>query len=162
MKNIVLILLICFAGQFVNAQEIKWMSMNEALTAQKKEPRKIFMDVFTDWCGPCKMLDENTFHNKDVAEYVNENFYAVKFNAEGTEEIKYQDELYANPGHDPDRTGRNSQHAFAQAMGINAYPSMVFFDEEGNFIQPIPGYLTPEQLEIYLKIIATDDFKKIT
>ena len=39
---------------------------------------------------------------------------------------------------------------------------MVFFDEKGNFIQPLPGYLTPEQLEIYLKIIASDDFKKIT
>ena len=162
MKKNVLLLFLILASFWTKAQEIKWMSMNDALAAQKKEPRKIFMDVFTDWCGPCKMLDKNTFHNADVVKYVNANFYAVKFNAEGTEKIKYQDEAYGNPNHDPNRKGRNSQHNFAQAMGINAYPSMVLLDEKGNFIQRLPGYLTPEQLEIYLKIIASDDFKKIT
>ena len=38
------------------AQEIKWMTMNEALAAQKKVPKKIFMDVYTTWCGPCKAI----------------------------------------------------------------------------------------------------------
>ena len=41
------------------------------------------MDMYTVWCGPCKMLDKNTFHNKDVADYINKYYYAVKFNAEG-------------------------------------------------------------------------------
>ena len=41
------------------------------------------MDIYTDWCGPCKLMDKNTFQNPDVAQYLNNNFYAVKFNAEG-------------------------------------------------------------------------------
>ena len=164
-KTIILLLLIVVgtASGFCQKQgEIKWMSFNEALEAQKKEPRKIFMDVYTDWCGPCKLLDKNTFHNGDVADYINKNYYAVKFNAEGTEKINYQDFVYTNPNHDPNREGRNSQHLFAHAMKINAYPSIVFFDETGKLIQPVPGYKTPQQLEIFLKMVHSDDYKKIT
>lgn len=144
------------------AQEIKWMTMNEALAAQKKEPKKILMDAYTDWCGPCKLMDQKTFTNKDVVNYVNKHFYAVKFNAEGTEEVNYRDFNYTNPNYDPKRKGRNSQHFFANALKISGYPSLVFFDEQSNVIAPITGYRTPEQLEIYLKMIAKDDYKKLT
>lgn len=144
------------------AQEINWITMNEALEAQKKEPKKIFMDVYTDWCGPCKLLDKNTFHNPDVVKYVNTNFYAVKFNAEGAEEIEYNDFTYTNPNYNPDRKGRNSQHFFANALKVTGYPSIVFFDEEGNLITPVTGYKTPQQLEIYLKMVQKDDYKRLT
>ena len=58
-----LMIAICSAGSLSAQEKIKWMSFGEALKAQKKEPRKIFMDVYTDWCGPCKLLDKNTFQN---------------------------------------------------------------------------------------------------
>lgn len=143
------------------AQEIKWMTMNEALEAQKKEPKKILMDAYTEWCGPCKLMDQKTFTNKDVVNYINKNYYPVKFNAEGTEEVMYQDFNYTNPNYDPNRKGRNSQHFFANALKITGYPSLVFFDEQSNVIAPIAGYRTPEQLEIYLKMIANDAYKKL-
>ncbi|MBW1298348.1 thioredoxin family protein [Aquimarina litoralis] len=161
MKNL-LFLIGCMFILSTQAQEIKWMSMNEALEAQKKTPKKIFMDVYTDWCGPCKLLDKKTFHNKDVVDYVNANYYAVKFNGEGTEEIRYNDFTYTNPNHNPDRKGRNSQHFFANALKISGYPSIVFFDETGKLIAPVVGYKTPKQLEIYLKMIYNDDYKKLT
>lgn len=143
------------------SQEIKWMSMNDALEAQKKAPKKIFLDAYTVWCGPCKLLDKNTFSNKDVANYINKNYYPVKFNAEGTEEIKYREHTFTNPNYDPNRKGRNSQHDFARAMKITGYPSLVFFDEKGNLIGPIPGYRTPHQLELFLKLFVGEDYKKI-
>jgi|TARA_R110000851_G_scaffold63303_2_gene144835 thioredoxin-related protein len=161
MKYLLLFLLIVSAGT-VHSQKINWMTMNEALAAQKKEPKKIFMDVYTTWCGPCKMLDKNTFSDADVIEYLNKNYYAVKFNAEGTEEVTFNDFTYTNPNYDPARKGRNSQHLFAHALKVNAYPSVVFFTEEGKLIQAVPGYRTPPQLEIFLKMIHTDDYLKIT
>ncbi len=72
------------------AQEINWVTMDEALELQKTAPKKIFMDAYTNWCGPCKMLDKNTFHNADVVEYVNKHYYAVKFNAEGNSAVTYK------------------------------------------------------------------------
>ena len=155
-----LLILITFSG--VQAQEIEWMSMNEALEAQAKKPKKILMDAYTTWCGPCKMMDKNTFTNKDVVNYVNKHFYPVKFDAEGTEEVLYKDFNYTNPNFDPNRKGRNSQHFLANALKISGYPSLVFFDEKSDVIAPIVGYRTPEQLEIFLKMIVNNDYKKLT
>ncbi|MDT0645765.1 thioredoxin fold domain-containing protein [Zunongwangia sp. F260] len=155
-------LIIAIFGAASQAQEIEWMSMNEALDAQKENPKSIFMDAYTSWCGPCKMLDSNTFSNKDLAQYVNKHFYAVKFNAEGPEEIEYKDRVFKNPKYDAERSGRNSTHEFASAMRISGYPTMVFFDQKGEMIAPVVGYRTPEQLEIFLKLFAGDEYKKFT
>ena len=161
MKKSLLFILFIFSVLAMQAQEIKWMSMNEALEAQKENPKKIFVDAYTEWCGPCKMLDKNTFSNKDVAAYINKHFYAVKFNAEGNEVIYFKDKVFKNPGYDPEKKGRNAVHQFTQAMGVSAYPTMVFFDENAGFLSPVRGYLTPQKLEIFLKIFATDDYKKV-
>ena len=67
MKNLLLVLILLLTG-VAKAQKINWMSMNEALVAQKETPKKIIMDVYTTWCGPCKLLDKNTFGDKDVIE----------------------------------------------------------------------------------------------
>lgn len=160
-KCILFFLLIGMAGS-LTAQKIEWMSMEEALKAQKEVPKKIFVDAYTTWCGPCRMLDKNTFGNKDVAAYINKHYYAVKFNAEGNEIIKFQDKTFKNPNFDPEKKGRNAVHQFALAMGVNAYPTMVFFDEKGKFLTPLRGYLSPQQLEVFLKIFATNDYKKVT
>ena len=119
------------------------------------------VDAYTIWCGPCKMLDRNTFQNDDVAAYINANFYAVKFNAEGNEKVFYKNKSFENPRYQPGKTGRNSQHELAQAFGIGAYPTILFLDENGDAIVPLPGYKTPQQLEIYLKLFFTDAYKTI-
>lgn len=162
MKYLLLTVTFLLLTTFVSAQEIKWMSMNEALAAQKKAPKKILMDAYTTWCGPCKLMDQKTFTNKNVINYVNKHFYAVKFNAEGTEEVMYKDFNYTNPNFDPSRKGRNSQHFFADALKVTGYPSLVFFDEKSEVIAPIVGYRTPVQLEIFLKMIGNNDYKKLT
>lgn len=145
----------------INAQEIKWMTLEKAVEAQKTTPKKIFIDAYTVWCGPCKMLDKNTFSNKDVANYVNENYYAVKFNAEGNEVINFNDKTYKNPGFNPNTSGRNSAHELSGYFGVRAYPTMLFLDENANLLSPITGYQTPRQLEIFLKIFAKDHYKTI-
>ncbi|MGJ8548712.1 thioredoxin family protein [Winogradskyella wichelsiae] len=163
-KKITLGLIAIFAFSFTAvAQEINWLTIDEALELQKKEPKKIFMDVYTNWCGPCIMLDKNTFHNEDVAAYINEHYYAVKFNAEGNSTVTYKEQTFKNPNYDPAKENkRNSAHEFSRFLQVQAYPTMVFFDEEGGFISPITGYLKPQQLELYLKLFKSDDHKDMT
>ncbi|WMI64238.1 thioredoxin fold domain-containing protein [Aestuariibaculum sp. YM273] len=142
------------------AQEIKWVSLEEALELQKKTPKKIMMDVYTSWCGPCKMLDKNTFHNADVADYVNKNYYAVKFNAEGNDEVSYKGKTFSNPGYKPELANRrNSAHELTRYFQVSAYPTIIFMDEKGDLIAPIRGYQQPNQLELYLKLFKNDDHK---
>ncbi|EDM45046.1 hypothetical protein SCB49_02959 [unidentified eubacterium SCB49] len=160
MKHVLLLFLVLTSG-VVSAQKINWVTMDEALAAQKKEPKKIMMDVYTTWCGPCKLLDKNTFSNPDVIAYVNKNFYAVKFNAEGTESITHDGFTYTNPNYQEGRRGRNATHFFADALKLRGYPSIVFFEDDGALIQALPGYKTPKQLEIYLKMIKSDDYLNV-
>ncbi len=140
------------------SQQIKWMSLGEALEAQKIKPKKIIMDVYTTWCGPCRLLDKKTFGNRDVSRYISQNFYAVKFNAEGNEEIFFYDKKYSNLNFNPDRRGRNSTHDFTKFLGIRGYPTIIFFSEEGDPIIPLTGYFTVKQLEPYLKMIKRGDY----
>lgn len=143
--------------------KINWVTIEEAIELQKTAPKKIIMDVYTNWCGPCKMLDKNTFGNEDVANYVNEHFYAVKFNAEGNVPVTYKDKTFGNPNYDVTKANRrNSAHEFSRFLKVSAYPTMVFFDEEANYITPITGYLKPKQLEVYLKLFQSDKHKEMT
>ena len=87
MRLFFLILVLSFNA--LSAQSIQWMTLAEAIEAQKENPKKIIIDVYTDWCGPCKLMDKNTFQNRDVAAYISKHYYAVKFNAEGNESITY-------------------------------------------------------------------------
>ena len=52
--------------------KVEWMNFEEALEKSKTEPRKIFIDVYTEWCGWCKRMDSATFQQEHIAEYLNE------------------------------------------------------------------------------------------
>ena len=152
------ILFFVFITNIFYAQQIEWMSLGEALKAQKIKPKKIIMDVYTKWCGPCRLLDKKTFGNPDVSRYITQNFYAVKFNAEGDEEIFFYDKKYSNPNYNPDRKGRNSTHDFTIFLGIRGYPTIIFFSEEGDPIIPLTGFFNVKQIEPYLKMIKRGDY----
>ena len=152
MKKLIVVALLFVGALASNAQEIKWLTIDEALAAQVKKPKPIFMDVYTDWCGPCKMLDRNTFSDPSFAKYISENYYAVKFNAEGNSAVNYKGKKYSNPGFDPSRGGRNAVHEFTTLLQVRAYPSMFILDSKGEVKSPIIGYYSAEQLLPLIKV----------
>ncbi|MCY4215368.1 MAG: thioredoxin fold domain-containing protein [Flavobacteriaceae bacterium] len=141
-------------------QQIQWLSIEQALELQKNEPKKIFMDVYTDWCGPCKMMDILTFSNRDVIEYVNKNFYPVKFNGEGNEEFEHLGIRYSNPQYVATKR-KNKMHEFAQYLGVQGYPVVIFLNEKSEPILPVMGMLDPAQLELYLKFVNSNDYLSV-
>ena len=144
------------------SQEINWMSLKDVTEAQKTNPKNVLIDVYTNWCGPCKLMDKNTFSNPDIIRIINKNYYAVKFNAEGNETVKFMNKVFTNPNFDSTKTQRrNSSHQFTQFLGVNAYPSTLFFDSEMNYLTPVRGYLNPKQIEIYLLLFKDDTYKDV-
>lgn len=165
MKKLLLLLIIASFSINGKAQEskINWMSFEDALAAQVKSPKKMMIDMYTVWCGPCRMLDKNTFQQKDLVKYVNENYYAVKFNAEGDGEVKFKEQTFSNPNYDPNKKrGRNGQHELASAFGVNAYPTILFLDENATLLAPVKGYHSAKQLELFLKVFGTNAYKNIS
>jgi thioredoxin-related protein len=162
MKLYFFLILILLSSTSIDAQSINWVSMNEAFELQKKVPKKIIIDMYTSWCGPCKMLDKNTFTNKDLIAFVNSHYYAVKFNAEGNELVNYKKQLFTNPNYDPAKAKRrNSPHQFSQYLGVRAYPTIVFLGLESELIAPIPGYQTAQKLELYLQLFKDETYKEM-
>jgi thioredoxin-related protein len=108
-------------------EKINWLTLEEAYAQNLKEPRKIFVDVYTDWCGWCKRMDKETFANSGVAAYVNKNYYAVKLNAESDRAFELEGQ-------------KMTERQVAQQFGVRSFPTIVLIHEDFQKFQPVPGY----------------------
>ena len=130
--------------------KINWITLDQAFESIKKEPRKIVIDVYTDWCGWCKVMDKNTFSDAKVADFVNKKYYAVKLNAEQAGQIKIGDKTYSYP-----------ELASTLMQGKMSYPTIVYLDEKFNMIQPIPGYQDAKAFHQVITFLGDNHYKKI-
>jgi thioredoxin-related protein len=156
MKKTFLLLLSGVIFVSVSAQKVKWYTIEEAVELNKKEPRKIMIDVYTDWCGWCKVLDKNTFQNDTVAAYLNEKFYPVKFNAEQKDSIVFQGQTYKFIAQ-----GGRGYHELAAAFlgGQMSYPSVVFLDENVQGLHIEKGYVEAKRFDMILKFLGGNFYK---
>lgn len=112
MKKLIILLLLSLSTPVVFGQGIRFVSSyEEALKQAAEKNLRIFIDVYTQWCGPCKMMAAETFPLKEVGSYFNKNFVSLQLDAETPE-------------------GR----VLAKKFGVNAYPTLVFLDPEGNIL----------------------------
>lgn len=138
---------------------IEWLTFDEAVKKMKKNPKKIFMDVYTDWCGWCKVMDKQTFTDPFIVQYINANYYAVKFNAEQKETISFQGTDYKFVVTDPARNKGYHELAAYILNGKLSYPTVVFMDEDMNVLTPVPGFRRPPELDMMLKFFGGDHYK---
>jgi len=128
--------------------KIKWMSFEEAYGLNKKKPKKIFIDVFTDWCGWCKRMDATTFSHPEIVDLMTRNFYCVKLNAERKDTLVIDGVTFTNPN----PQGKRSTHQLAVELlhGQMSYPSYVFLNEKSQILTVVPGYQHAADFEAIL------------
>jgi thioredoxin 1 len=91
----------------------------------KEENKLIFLDAYTEWCGPCKMLQERVFPDADLGKYFGENFLSTKVDME--------------KGEGP---------ALAKKYAVRAYPTLLFIDPNTQqVVHKVLGYKNVEQLK---------------
>ncbi len=165
MKRFFLILAIILAvnnafsqTQGTYEKAVKWYTIQEAEKLMKESPRPLFIDTYTDWCGWCKRMDQDTFTNSVIAEILNTKFYPVKFDAEGKEKVTFLGQTFINDG----KYGRAHQLAVALLNGQLSYPTVVFLtlDNEKVGVSPVPGYRNPKDMEPLLSFFADGAYKK--
>lgn len=135
---------------------VKWMTFEQAVEKSKTEKRKIIIDVYTDWCGWCKVMDKNTFNDPEVAKLLNEKFYPVKFNAEQTADVVFRGTTFKFVSY-----GNNGTHQLAAVLLNNqlSYPSIVFVEEDFKSVSPIPGFKKREEFHKMLSYFMTGYYK---
>lgn len=140
-------------------QEINWLTWEEAYKKSQTDKKKVFVDLYTDWCGWCKRMDKTTFQDPEVKKFLNENFHAVKFNAEQKEPLTFRDVTFEFT-----KAGRKGAHGLAVALlnGRLGYPSFVFLDENFDKIDISPGYKQPVGLLKELKWVVDDGYMSET
>jgi thioredoxin-related protein len=138
---------------------VQWLTIEDAYAQSKINPKPIFIDVYTDWCGWCKRMDANTFSNPVIAELLNKHFYAVKFNAEQKEEINILDNTFKFVAQ-----GQRGYHELAAALlqGKMSYPTTVFLAADFSMIQPVPGYQDAKGFESIVSYFSGDAYQTTT
>jgi thioredoxin-related protein len=157
MKKLLMIFgMVILALSSLAQEKINWHSIEEAIQLASREPRVLVIDVYTDWCGWCKRMDATTFSDPEVIKLMNEQFYPVKLNAEGREDIIIGDRTFKFVDN-----GRRGYHEIAAIVtrGRLSYPTISYVDADGRVLEAAPGYRTPDQFRVHLAYYAEGAYK---
>lgn len=137
------------------AEEIHWMtSIDELQAKMAQHPKKVFVDVYTGWCGWCKKMDATTFKNASLVQYVNNNFYALRLDAERQDTIHFMGKTYYF-----DAAHKCNTFAVELLKGSMSYPTSVVMLENFQSPNPIPGYHDVPEMETILSYFGDNAFK---
>lgn len=155
MKQILIFLVVLInitALSYSQSASVRWYTIQEAEKLSRETPKPIFIDTYTDWCGWCKKMDQETFTNPVIAEILNQKFYPVKFDAEGKESVTFLGQTFINDG----KYGKAHQLAVALLNGRLSYPTVVFLTRQDNkySVSPVPGFRQPREMEVLLSYFA--------
>jgi thioredoxin-related protein len=155
-----------------SGEGISWLSVEQAHAQMQadakagKKVKKVFIDIYTDWCGWCKRMDATTFADPKFITFMNANYYMVKFNAEQRADIV----LNGIGTYKFQASGNRGTHEYAIQLlnGQMSYPTVAFLDESFALIQAVPGYREADEMRMiasyfagdFHKNTAWDDFKR--
>lgn len=134
--------------------KLDWMNMNELSVKMKSENKPVLIDLYTNWCYWCKVMDKKTYSNSKVISYINDHFYPVKFNAESKEMVQWKDKQY-----NYNDSYKINDFALYVTAGQPGFPTTVIFPDEKSDPVAISGFLEPKEIEPILKYFGEGAYK---
>ena len=117
---------------------VHWMGYNEAFEKAKKEPKLVFVDLYADWCIPCRVMDANVYSDPTVASLLNSRFYAVKLDADSQDSIMC------------DGQKNTVQRCYFDVWELHALPAFVLIAPKGMSILTVTDSMSPQELQYML------------
>lgn len=136
----------CSSSKSISSSEpkVNWLSFSQVQDSLRHSPKKVLVDVYTNWCQPCKKMDKVTYSNPEVVRYINKHFYAVKFNAETIDSIAFKSQIFTNT------SSKNKIHSLSYELasigGRIAFPTTIILDSRLEKKQVIASMLYPEAM----------------
>lgn len=158
-KFVVFLLFLSVTWSFIipKKEKINWLSVAEFNKVYSKSPKPILVDVYTDWCGWCKVMDRETYEKEAVVKYINEHYYAVKLNAESKDSLEWGGKKYGY-----NKEYKSNELAVYLLYGQMSFPTTVFLPAADAQPAPLAGFLKPKELESPLKFFGEGAFKTQT
>ena len=151
---VVLMGLTSFSFMFRPKEKIDWITVEQLQEAYGKNPKPILIDVYTSWCGWCKVMDRETYSKEKVVAYINEHYYAIKLDAESKANFNWNGKQFGY-----NAAYKANDLAIYLMAGKMSYPTTVFLPELTAQPAPLPGYLKPGELEAPLKFFGEGIYK---
>ncbi len=127
---------------------IEWLDFEAAHAKTVKEKKLMMVDVYTDWCGWCKVMDKETFNHPEVVKFARQNMVMAKMNAESDAKLRFQNREF-------------TQRQLAMSLGVTGYPTVVFFSDKGELITSVSGYIPPDKFLPILEYLHGRHYEKI-
>lgn len=137
------------------SDKIEWMTLEEAVKRAKENHKPILIDLYTDWCHWCKVMDKDTYENKGLVSYVNDKYYNVRLNAETRDTIQWMGHSFF---YDP----QYKINTFALYITDNqpSFPTAVILADDRTAPIAMSGYLKAKEMELMVKFIGEGAYKK--
>ena len=136
---------------------MRWLTLAEAEKASGEVSRPVLIDLYTEWCGWCKVMDKKTYKNEKVISYLQEKFYSVKLDAETRKTVSWRGRDFAF-----NAQYKTNEIALYLTGGQLSYPTTVIIPAPGEAPQPIPGFLEPKELELIVKYFGEGAYKSVS
>ncbi|HVZ95224.1 MAG TPA: DUF255 domain-containing protein [Chitinophagaceae bacterium] len=157
MKFIPVILLFCLCSAKVTPtghDKLNWITISELSGKMKADPKPVLIDLYTNWCYWCKVMEKKTYSNSRVIEYINDHFYAVKVNAETKDPITWGDRSF-----NYNEAYKINDFAMFLTSGQPGFPTTTIFADEKSDPASLEGFLEPKDLEPVLKYFGEGYYK---
>ena len=137
-----------------SAVQIRWLTVDQVSASLQQQPRPVLIDLYTDWCSWCKVMDKKTYSNPALVEYVQDKFYPVRINAESRDLIVWGGKKYQY-----NSSYKVNEFAIYLTNGRLAFPTTIFIPVNGAEPQAIPGYLETRDFEMLAKYFGDGNYK---
>lgn len=140
-------LLLCIQSNAQEKQSVNWLTFEQLEDSLAKKPKKVFIDFYTDWCVYCRKMDKKIFTKPAVIQVLNQDYYALRFDAESTSEVVFGGHTLIN-----NQIGktRNPLHQIAQLLatreGQFTAPTMIILDKDFKVIARYFEYMDSKRL----------------
>jgi len=129
-------------------QEINWITFEQLEDSLAIKPKKVFINFYADWCAYCKKMEEAAFKNNEVIAALNNNFYAVKMNAESKDSINFGGKVFTNK---QINKKRNPTHEIPLLLGNGenkefTLPLTLILNEDFTVISRHFEYISPKKM----------------
>jgi len=117
------------------ASLVKWMDYNAAFEQAQKDPKLVFVDLYADWCIPCRVMDKNVYSDPIIARLLNTLFYPVKL------DVDSQDTIMC------DGQRKTVQRCYFDVWELNALPAFVLMAPKGMTILTVTDSMSPQEMQ---------------